>query len=268
VVKLTGDQTVAGKKTFSTSPVVPSKSAAAGNNPTVIATEAQVKAVADSVAAKAPLASPTFTGTPKVPNKTSAAENDGTLIATQAQVFQADRRVVSNGSNINPDTNAADLTMQQGSSIPGGPTDDWCSYLTLRHANAGGWFRQLAFDFYRNDIYTRYKAGGGLGSWDKLAFTNNPVFTGEPKIVNKDRPDEANHIAVVWSSSSSNDTVAPIGAYISTVDGDIGTRNADAVIYLGDRVYHYRTVNVSKGVMSGTWRHCGSNADTLWRRVI
>ena len=42
VVKLTGNQTIAGTKTFSTSPVVPTKNAAAGNNPTIIATEAQV----------------------------------------------------------------------------------------------------------------------------------------------------------------------------------------------------------------------------------
>lgn len=42
VVKLTGNQTVAGTKTFSTSPVVPSKSTAAANTPTAIATEAQV----------------------------------------------------------------------------------------------------------------------------------------------------------------------------------------------------------------------------------
>lgn len=42
VVKLTGNQTVGGTKTFSTSPVVPSKNSAAANTPTAIATEAQV----------------------------------------------------------------------------------------------------------------------------------------------------------------------------------------------------------------------------------
>jgi hypothetical protein len=42
VVKLTGTQTIAGTKTFSTSPVVPSKNTAAGNNATTIATESQV----------------------------------------------------------------------------------------------------------------------------------------------------------------------------------------------------------------------------------
>ena len=42
VVTLTGDQTVAGTKTFSTSPVVPNKTSPAGTSGTDIATEAQV----------------------------------------------------------------------------------------------------------------------------------------------------------------------------------------------------------------------------------
>ena len=80
VVKLTGNQTIAGTKTFSTSPVVPSKTAAAANTGTAIATEAQVYL-------KANIASPTFTGTVSVPSKTSAATNSGTLLATEAQVY-------------------------------------------------------------------------------------------------------------------------------------------------------------------------------------
>lgn len=47
VVKLTGDQTVGGTKAFSTSPVVPSKDSPAADNPTEIATEAQVFLKAD-----------------------------------------------------------------------------------------------------------------------------------------------------------------------------------------------------------------------------
>ncbi|GHT05970.1 hypothetical protein AGMMS49525_13820 [Bacteroidia bacterium] len=80
-------QTLGGNKTFSgttvfsaISPTVPSRSAAAGNNATVLATEAQV-------ALKANIASPTFTGTVSVPSKTAAATNSGTLVATEAQVF-------------------------------------------------------------------------------------------------------------------------------------------------------------------------------------
>lgn len=49
VVKLTGNQTIAWTKTFSTSPVVPSKSADATNTWTAIATEAQVYKVAQAV---------------------------------------------------------------------------------------------------------------------------------------------------------------------------------------------------------------------------
>lgn len=49
VVKLTGNQTIAGTKTFSTSPVVPSKTTDATNTGTAIATEAQVYKKADAV---------------------------------------------------------------------------------------------------------------------------------------------------------------------------------------------------------------------------
>ena len=48
-MQTSGTQTIAGSKTFSTSPAVPSKSSDAGNNPTVIATEAQVKKVKDAI---------------------------------------------------------------------------------------------------------------------------------------------------------------------------------------------------------------------------
>lgn len=41
-VPLAGNATISGTKTFSVSPIVPSKSTPAGNNPTVLATEAQV----------------------------------------------------------------------------------------------------------------------------------------------------------------------------------------------------------------------------------
>jgi hypothetical protein len=41
-LSLTGNETVYGAKTFTTSPVVPKKDAVASNNPTAIATEAQV----------------------------------------------------------------------------------------------------------------------------------------------------------------------------------------------------------------------------------
>lgn len=51
IVHKSGDETIAGTKTFSTSPVVPSKSTAAGNNATVVATEAQVYAVQSNLTA-------------------------------------------------------------------------------------------------------------------------------------------------------------------------------------------------------------------------
>jgi hypothetical protein len=73
--------------TFTGTPQVPSKTAAATNNGTLIATEAQVKAVADSNALKAPIASPTFTGTPTAP--TATAKTNNTQIATTAYADRA-----------------------------------------------------------------------------------------------------------------------------------------------------------------------------------
>jgi phage-related tail fiber protein len=59
-VKLTGNQTVAGIKTFSSEPVIPSKNTAAGNNATKPATEAQVyKVTTDTVTIADPTASAT-----------------------------------------------------------------------------------------------------------------------------------------------------------------------------------------------------------------
>lgn len=50
-VDKSSNQTIGGTKTFTTSPVVPSKSTAAGNNPTTIATEAQVALKQDALTA-------------------------------------------------------------------------------------------------------------------------------------------------------------------------------------------------------------------------
>ncbi|GHT08313.1 hypothetical protein AGMMS49525_17510 [Bacteroidia bacterium] len=58
---LAGTNTFSGTNTFTVSPTVPSKATAAGNNPAVLATEAQV-------ALKANLAGATFTGAIAVPN--------------------------------------------------------------------------------------------------------------------------------------------------------------------------------------------------------
>jgi hypothetical protein len=67
---------------FTGTPKVPSKTAAAANDGTLIATEAQVKTVADSNALKAPIASPSLTGTPTAP--TPGTADSGTRIATTA----------------------------------------------------------------------------------------------------------------------------------------------------------------------------------------
>jgi len=70
VVKLTGNQTISGTKTFNTSPPVPNKTTAAGNNATVIATEAQVALKANNSQATLNAGSGTDISTPEISNPT------------------------------------------------------------------------------------------------------------------------------------------------------------------------------------------------------
>lgn len=108
VVALTGDQTIAGTKTFSVSPIAPTPTQ--GDNSTKVATTAYVTTAVAAAGgssvwggitgtlsnqtdlqaaldAKANLASPTFTGTPAAP--TAVAGTNTTQIATTAFVEAA-----------------------------------------------------------------------------------------------------------------------------------------------------------------------------------
>lgn len=73
-VRKTGDQTIAGVKTFSSSPIVPTPT-----NDMQVSTK---KYVDDLGALKAPLSSPALTGTPTAP--TPASSDNSTKIATTA----------------------------------------------------------------------------------------------------------------------------------------------------------------------------------------
>ena len=77
-VKITGDQTIAGLKTFSSNPIT---SAAQGSGGGYLTRKDYVD---DALALKAPLASPTLTGTPTAP--TATAGTNTTQIATTAFV--------------------------------------------------------------------------------------------------------------------------------------------------------------------------------------
>jgi len=98
-VDVTSNQTIWGTKTFTTSPVVPSKTAAATNTGTAIATEAQVYTVASNLSTldwnvvklsgnQTIAWTKTFSTSPVVPSKTSDAANSWTAIATEAQVYK------------------------------------------------------------------------------------------------------------------------------------------------------------------------------------
>lgn len=96
-VDLSSNQSIDWTKTFTTSPVVPSKSSTAWNNPTAIATEAQVKAVADDLDTlegwvvkttwnQTVWGVKTFTSEPVLPAKDSAVGTSKTAPATEFQV--------------------------------------------------------------------------------------------------------------------------------------------------------------------------------------
>lgn len=54
------------------------------------------------------------------------------------------------------------------------PTGSWCSIMKLNHGNGDTYYnRTLAFDFFNNDIYTRYRVGGNASSWAKLWNSDN-----------------------------------------------------------------------------------------------
>ncbi|MDR1322925.1 MAG: hypothetical protein LBK68_00640 [Candidatus Margulisbacteria bacterium] len=101
-VNLNGNETINGTKTFTTSPVVPGKSTAAGSsNSTVIATEAQiVSTVNAALNTKVSLTgnqtiegTKTFKVSPVVPPKSTAAGNNPTVIATETQVLNVSNTI-------------------------------------------------------------------------------------------------------------------------------------------------------------------------------
>ena len=107
VVKLTGNQTIAWTKTFSTSPVVPSKTSAATNTWTAIATEAQVKTVADAI-----------------PTKVSQLSNDSNYATTSQipTVNNATLTIQKNWTTVNTFTANASSNVTANISVP---TDTW-----------------------------------------------------------------------------------------------------------------------------------------------
>ena len=107
VVKLTGNQTIAWTKTFSTSPVVPSKTSAATNSGTAIATEAQVKTVADAI-----------------PTKVSQLSNDSSYATTSQipTVNNATLTIQKNWTTVNTFTANASSNVTANISVP---TDTW-----------------------------------------------------------------------------------------------------------------------------------------------
>ena len=89
-VKITGDQTIAGLKTFSSNPITSATQGSGGGYLT------RKDYVDGALALKAPLASPTLTGTPKAP--TAAAGTNTTQLATTAFVTSANTALLANAA--------------------------------------------------------------------------------------------------------------------------------------------------------------------------
>lgn len=160
-VDKTSAQSISWKKTFTTEPVLPSKSALP-NSPsnTSPATEWQVKSVKDSIpdntdyvdlsTAQSVGGKKTFTTEPALPSKTTDATNDGTKPATEAQVYKkADSTDIkdstvtfyqngvnkwslsvnqSSNSSVNLETNIP-KTQSEYNNLPSSKTTDGNTYL-------------------------------------------------------------------------------------------------------------------------------------------
>jgi len=203
VVKLTGNQTIAGTKTFSISPIVPSKTTAAGTSGTAIATEAQVNL-------KANLASPTFTGTVSVPSKTTAATNSGTLVATEAQVkavadnvLTVARYDITSGdfwttlkAYITTNSNVSQVFGKLGTSVTGLPLTSRPAFYTFQKTDTYtygfGYTSQYVFTLSvlnesapRMWVGTLITMNGESITWNELARLTGATFTGTVKVPSK-----------------------------------------------------------------------------------
>lgn len=129
-VDKTSNQTVAWVKTFSSEPVIPSKTTDATNNGTKPATEAQVYSVAEDLSTLDGAVVKTsgnqnvgwvktFTSEPVLPSKTTDATNDGTKPATEAQVYGVAQSIPSVIDDLSSTSTNSALSANQGRILKG-----------------------------------------------------------------------------------------------------------------------------------------------------
>ena len=167
VVKLTGNQTIAWTKTFSTSPVVPSKTSSATSSGTAIATEAQVKTVADAI-----------------PTKVSQLTNDSSYATTSQlpTVNNATLTIQKNWTTVNTFTANASSNVTANISVPTDTSD-----LTN-----GAWFvtNQVSDTAYwawwdwdtttapsKNAVYDKISAMDTTISWKQDSLATQTAYT-------------------------------------------------------------------------------------------
>jgi len=51
------------------------------------------------------------------------------------------------------------------------PSDDWYSHIIMNHANAEGYYTEIATHFHGDNVYFRRKAGVVTSDWKRFAFT-------------------------------------------------------------------------------------------------
>lgn len=162
-VKLTGDQTIAGVKTFSSSPIVPT--------PTADMQVSTKKYVDYLGALKAPLSSPVFTGTPTAPTASSVTNNN--QVATTAF---AQPRLVS-GTNIKT-VNGTSLLGSGDIVISATPTTT--EVLTATAAASSGAVGTYAFMNINLNTQTDYNTGSTLAgsSLSYAGYRSASIFIG------------------------------------------------------------------------------------------
>jgi hypothetical protein len=83
--------------------------------------------------------------------------------------------------NINPDTVENAVTYFNSANLPQAPENstDWHHILTFKHNNYNGYFVQLALGFHSDKMFFRKKAGGVLGDWRQIQFTDDSLELGK-----------------------------------------------------------------------------------------
>ncbi|MDR2701699.1 MAG: pyocin knob domain-containing protein [Spirochaetaceae bacterium] len=296
-VKLTGAQTVAGVKTFSSRPVLPASDPTTDNEAArkayvdkrIPATE---KGTANGVATlgadgKVPVAqlpSSATNGLLEVTRDTSLS-GSGTSSSPLGINFPPENNTLTNNQkyplpykylpsavfDLNTYRTPGEYTLYSPASSSTNFPDGWGTgtansaflkvmpfYMSGTTAHA---VRQELHKRGTNRIWIRYSTSAtAWGAWEEIATLASPVFTDSPKV-------GVNRIAVVPGTALSDDTNLPIGTYI-LVQGNVAypnillntiktSANVEITLRLPSHTLFYSTGDAGT-YLSGSWRSSGA----------